>query len=130
MSTSRWRRKNDDTARPHRLTIKLSDTEDAQISAEAKIRQISKPAVLMRAYRADSATAAAYYDMLAADVLMLRRTMAQISRNLNQAVKLEHTRRLEGVGEGPELSRDLQALIGDLREAMDMIDQVVDKASQ
>lgn len=126
----RWRRQNDETARPHRLEVKLSDAEDAQIAAEAEVRQISKPAVLMRAYRADSATASAYYDMLTADLLMVRRTMAQISRNLNQAVKLEHSRRLEGTGGGPELSEELAEMLDTLRAAVAQVDDIVDQATQ
>ena len=125
---NRWRRMNDEVARPHRLVLKLSDAEDSKIRAEAAIRKISAQAVLMRAYNADSATAAAHFDMLAQDLLAARRTLVNVAGNINQAVKLEHTRRLEGFRDGVQFEEELRVELARLREVIEHIDDIAGKA--
>lgn len=118
-TSSSWRRRNSlEGARTHRVEIKLNDEEYARAKAEATVRNCSMPAVFMSAWAADGAVAARRVEMLQDDLLAARRLMVRVSANLNQALKLEHTRRLENQSSGREFERDLQAVTQQLQVAL------------
>lgn len=127
----RWRRTNAAKAggRTHRLELKLTDDEFVRITAEAEVRQCSRQAVLMRALVADGTEAAARLRELEADLMSARRGVARLGANLNQALKLEHTRRLEGY-QGPDFEQQLQRVLADSEAVMGRLRAVVERIAE
>lgn len=120
-----WRRRNSAKgARQHVVQVKLSDEEFALLTAHAEVRRCSRPMVLMSSWKSGGSDTAARVQMLQDDLLAARRLLARVSANLNQAVKLVHTRRLEGVADGYELDEALNDLMGDLPVVLKDIERV------
>lgn len=125
VSERRWRRRNDaQGARDNRVVMKLSDREFALLSAEASVRKCSRQTVLMSAWRSRGGDTAKRVQLLQDDLMAARRLLARVSANLNQAVKLEHTRRLEGVASGSQFEEDLRVVVRDLDVVMQDVNRV------
>ncbi len=130
-TVKRWRRHNArGGSRPHRLELKLTDEEYVRVSAEAQVRQCSRQAVLMRALTADGAEAARRLREIEADLLSARRGVARVSGNLNQAVKLEHTRRLEGPSVGSEFEQDMRRVLGEVETVLQEMRAVLERIAE
>lgn len=104
--------------RRHQLKLRLTDAENARLLAEAEVRQCSRQAVLMRALVSDGTEAVARLSAIEASLWSARRGVARAGANVNQAVKLEHTRRLEGVHGGGQFEEQLGSALAQLERAV------------
>lgn len=127
----RWRRANSAGERSHRIVLRLDDAEYVRLKAEAEVRQCSMQAVLMRAVSADGNEAARRLKNIENSLYSARRGLARAGANVNQAVKLEHTRRAEGAAASSgAFEDDVRAALAELRQSVADIERVLREVDQ
>ena len=78
------RRRRQPGGRPHQHLVRLSDEEQVQILARARVAGVSVPRLLVEAALAGDAQTASERRALVAEFLAARRLLARVSNNVNQ----------------------------------------------